>query len=386
MTTTIANARSTAARLGWRLPTRDRDAGGSTTRRTLLRLDAALLLLTVTAFLTTLLAFTYVHRTAKTVSARTAPAIINLITARGAFLRADSAAISSFSTGGGPLAGPGTDFQNQLTIAGQSLTRAAETNTAGESQAIQVIDELMTTYTAEIGQADAHYRSTGGAALGAAYLWYASSVLNRDDGIVGQLDTLLGEQKGALDNEIATSAVAPRAVLVNLPLAGLCALLVATQITLRRRFHRTVNPWLVLATALVPAMLAISATDVAAQSHLHNTRNTLQQLTDPQQQTSGPAAESQRQLQHLVTTTACGSVRVCRGTVAQSNPYRGHPASETIDSGRLVAEIQDVNEQTAAAGAADGLQWLIYVLGALIAASVLLGLRPRLNEYRYRSR
>src|SRR5215468_4112735 len=104
----------------------------STTRRTLRRLLAGLLALTATVFVTTLLMFTRVHRTAETVRTRTAPSIVDLAAARLALVQADAAVITSFQTPEGQLTGPGEEFQNQRAIAGQNLTEAAEDNVAGE--------------------------------------------------------------------------------------------------------------------------------------------------------------------------------------------------------------------------------------------------------------
>src|SRR5262249_18153041 len=151
----------------------------STTRQTLLRLLAGLLIMTLIVFGTTLLAFTKVHSTANTVRARTAPAIVQLSIARDALVRADNAAISNFTgcdlssfsadsncadlpsprpdtdIGLSHLAGPGEEFQNQIAIASQSLTQVAADNMAGEagSRTLQLIEGLLVTYTSLIEHA-----------------------------------------------------------------------------------------------------------------------------------------------------------------------------------------------------------------------------------------
>src|SRR5215813_12546148 len=145
MTTTTSLIRSTAAEVGPRLRILIRGTTRSTTRRTLLALVAGLLIMTVTVFATTLLAFTRVHRTADTVRTRAAPAIIEVAAARVALERADSAAITSVKNKAVRLSGPGQEFQHQFAIAEQSLTQVAEDNMAGEegSRTIHFVEGLL---------------------------------------------------------------------------------------------------------------------------------------------------------------------------------------------------------------------------------------------------
>src|SRR5262244_1125357 len=117
MTATNSLIHSTAAAPGPRLRTLIHGTTRSTTRRTLLALVAGLLIMTVTVFATTLLAFTRVHRTADTVRTRAVPAIIEVAAARAALEHADSAVITSVKTGAIRLSGPGQEFQYQFAIA-----------------------------------------------------------------------------------------------------------------------------------------------------------------------------------------------------------------------------------------------------------------------------
>src|SRR5215475_13817186 len=170
----------------------------STTRRTLRRLLAGLLALTATVFVTTLLMFTRVHRTAETVRTRTAPSIVDPAAARLALVQADAAVITSFQTPEGQLTGPGEEFQNQMAIAGQNLTEAAEDNVAGElgSRRLQLVEELLVTYQGLVGQAVAHFWQPDGNALGGTDLFSASRLLHGQ--VVAQPDQTLVQSGGIL--------------------------------------------------------------------------------------------------------------------------------------------------------------------------------------------
>jgi hypothetical protein len=376
----------------------------STTRRTLRRLLAGLLAVTATVFATTLLMFTRVHRTAETVRTRTAPSIVDLAAARLALVQADAAVINSFQTPEGQLTGPGEEFQNQMAIAGQNLTEAAEDNVAGEpgSRRLQLVEELLVTYHGLVGQAVAHFWQPDGKALGVTDLFSASRLLHgpvvtqpdrtlaQRGGILGELDQLTRDQQRALDHQLAASSMTPVAVLtVLVPLLGLLGLLLTAQLTFRRRFRRRINPWLLLATWLLLAIAAISVHSAAAQHHLEDSRATLHQLVaDRQRQGSAAEVMGQQGLRELVCTIRCARPGRCGYTVELFISYVAGPMppAGSVASSRLAAETAQVGAQTAAAAAGAGLQPAIYLLAILAATAVFLGFRPRLAEYRYRPR
>jgi hypothetical protein len=376
----------------------------STTRRTLRRLLAGLLALTATVFATMLLMFTRVHRTAETVQTRTAPTIADLAAARLALVQADAAVIDSFQTPEGQLTGPGQEFQNQMAIAGQNLTQAAEDNVAGEpgSRRLQLVEELLVTYQGLVGQAVAHFWQPDGQALGVMDLFSASRLLHgpvvtlpdqtlaQRGGILGELDQLTRDQQRVLDHQLAASSMTPVAVLaVLVPLLGLLGLLLAAQLTFRRRFRRRVNPWLLLATGLPLAMAAISVRSAAAQHHLDDSRATLHQLVaDRQRQGSAAEVMGQQALRELVRHIRCTRPGDCGYTVELFSSYVAGPMppASSVASSRLAAETGQVGAQTAAAAAGAGLEPAIYMLAILAATAVFLGFRPRLAEYRYRPR
>jgi len=380
----------------------------SATRQTLLGLLAGLLTMTMIVFGTTLLAFIKVYGTADTVRTRTAPAIVQLAIARAALVKADNAAINSFrncdpefldycvkSTGslletdaGVPhLAGPGEGFRYQIAIAIQSLTRVAEDNVVGEvgSGTLQVVEGLLVIYSSLIENA---FRKAAGGTLGVLDLSSASRVLHKRDGILAQLDMLLVAQQGALKGQLSTSSKTARFALVFLVLTtcGLFALLVVAQIFLRRRFRRRANLWLALATVLLVVLSMISSAVFVSQHGLEVSGHTLDQLmTDGPTQTSATDAQGQHWLRQLVRD-ACATPGC--PTAEQLVPKVQAPGwtSSDVNDRWLTAASRIIGDQAAAADANAGLEPLVYILAILIAAAVFLGFRPRLYEYRYRSR
>ncbi|HVQ90872.1 MAG TPA: hypothetical protein VMU51_07525 [Mycobacteriales bacterium] len=375
----------------------------STTRRLLLRQLTALLVGTAAVLASTLVTVSRVHGAAAAVRTRTAPAIVELAAARVALIRADAAVAQSLQTSELQLTGPGEEFQNQLAIAGQSLTKVAEDNEAGEqgSRRLQLIEGLLVTYQGLIGQADAHFRQPSGRDLGVTDLWSASRLLHgavgrqgqtlvESGGILTELDQLTDDQRSALDGQVAASSLTASGVLAGLVLLGVLGLLVATQIAFRRRFRRQVNPPLLLATGLLLATAAIPIRGAVAQHHLTEARGTLQQLVaDRRQQGSAADAHRLQALRELVDAGGCATAAGCGYTTTLFRSYvdsaTAAGAGDIADS-RLTEETRQVARLTAAAATGADLEPAIYLLTGIAAASVLLGFRPRLVEYRYRPR
>jgi hypothetical protein len=360
------------------------------TLRTLFTLVAGLLVLTAAALGTTLHAFVRVHGTAEAVRTRTAPATTQLALARVALVRADQAAIDSFGSrpAGTPLSGSGEEYESQITIASQSLAQVAENNVAGDegSRRLRLVEGLLATYAGLISQANAHFRQDADLDLGVVDVWSASRLLH--GGIFQELGELSDTQQRVLAAELSGTEPTPPAVLaVLLPLAGLLALLVFTQVFLRLRFRRRVNPWLLAATALVLALVAGVVVVAAAQRHLDAARGALGQLTaDRASQADAIDAQGQRSLSALLLRHRCGGS--CSPTIDQfvadvaesGKPANGPDDTSSVPTTRRVADL------TAAADANALLEPAIYLAALLIGVTVLLGFRPRLNEYRYRSR
>lgn len=185
----------------------------------------------------------------------TARALVTARQLRAHLTDADRAAAHAFLEDDILLTGPGQRYQDAITGAGRAIEQLAEILGGGaHGQALQAINAQLVTYTGLVEQADATYRaeeaggSSNGAGLGHAYLWYASTMLHEpDNGLLALVDGLIADSEHAV---LARSWwLGPGPLRVYPVAAG--ALLVAlagVQIWLARRFHRVVNPPLVLAT------------------------------------------------------------------------------------------------------------------------------------------
>jgi hypothetical protein len=365
----------------------------STTRRALRRLLGALLAVTAIAGAATLWAFSEVRDTAEAMRTRRAPAILQLAVVHDALVQADSIAIASFSAEqqltSPRLAGPGEEFQNQIAIASQGLTQIAGENTVGEAgnRTLQLVQGLLVTYTALIGQADAHWQSNG-KALGTTELWNASRLLHGPDGILRQLDGLLDAQKAALNSQVTASwmtwPVNVALIALNLALGVLLAIACTT---LRRRFQRMVNLGLAVAVVLLFVGFGAIYWIVDTQNHVQDSRDALYRLVaDRRTHSSIVDSRGQGQLATLLGLS-CRSEN-CGDTVAGFlADVRADPAArEDIPEGRLTDETKRVNALIDAAGGGGALRLSVYPLPIAIGVAIFLGIRPRLVEYRYQPR
>jgi hypothetical protein len=359
----------------------------STTAKTLWVLCVALLVTTTAVFGTSLWVFQKVHSTVETVRASTAPAILDVLAAQEALVKADGAAIDSFSSGEVELSGPGLQHQNQLTLTSQNLAQVAERNSAGQpsSQRIQLLEGLLESYSGLIGQAHANF----GTALGTADLWSASRFLHTGNGnILTEFDELLKDQTNALNDQITSSSMTTGILLVwVLPIIFLFVLLGMTQFFLKRRFRRAVNPLLLLATVALVGLSIVMSLTFVSQHRLETTRDTVDRVVrEWKASVSAADAQGQRALGHLVRMECSQEKGGCGPTVNRLVIDREPTGSSTLDEAREASWTSNVDKQTSSAARNSRLWFLIPLASALIAALVPLGLWPRIEEYRYRPR
>jgi hypothetical protein len=369
-------------------PLRDKQSR-TTTRRYLLRVGVVLVALTVLTATFALIAFTRAQRTADTVRTTIAPAIVAVSAARDALVEADRAAMTSFRTGAVRLAGPGDDYRNQIAIAGQNLTQAAQDITSDASRkTLGLVDGLLVSYTSSIEQAAASFRQSELTALWANDLWTASRLLHADGSVLSMLDGLRGTELSALDSRVGLGANTVLSTLSwLLPAIGLLVLLVVVQVGLRRRFRRTVNAGLAGATLCVLGMVAVAALAFDTGSRLDTTRDTAHQVADSwQRQVAARDIGGQRILADLMDgqcrteTGDCGSTvqRVVLGLRSASlTDLSKHPPTD--GSARIA-------ENTAAATENGDYAFLIPLTAAVAAALIAAGIYRRIDEYRYKSR
>lgn len=361
----------------------------TTTVKTLWGLCVVLLVTTLVVFGTSLWVFRKVHGIVDTVRTNTVPAILEVLAAQEALVKADGAAIGNFQSGEVKLSGPGLQHQNQLTFASQSLAQVAEHNAAGQpgSRRIQLLEGLLESYSGLIGQAHAHF----GTAVGTADLWAASRLLHTgDSSILGELDELMQDQTNALNDQIAKSSMTTGTLLVwVLPIVFMFVLLGVTQVFLKRRFRRAVNPLLLLATVALVGLSIVTSLALVSQHRLETSRDTLDRVVrEWKAATSAADAQGQRALGRLVTMECSQEKGGCGPTVNQfvTNLVPTDSTADEARDGRAAAWTSDVDEQTSPAVRNSRLWLLIPLAAALIAVLIPFGFWPRIEEYRYRPR
>lgn len=370
----------------------DTTARLSTTRRTLLRVLGGLLVVTGLVLATSLAVVSGTHRTAETIRTQDIPSILELAAVRTALVRADTAAIDSFQSQQARLAGPGEEYQNQIAAASQSLAQAAEDigAGAGSSRRIQLVEGLLVTYIGLMGQADAHFRKSGSGGLAPIYLWYASRLLHSPDvGILAQLDGLLQDASRALRARLSSGWLSRGATLIwAVPVLILLVLLVRTQLFLRRRFRRRINGWLAAATVILVVLAAGASFALVSKQQLVDAEHKLSQVReDSEEQFDGIEREGQRALAELVTSSCPGPEGSCGVTVDDfRHGLADEPVPSPVPDNQVSDDSRAVNEQAVSGTSAASGALVVLFAASPIILLVWLGLRPRIEEYRYRSR
>jgi hypothetical protein len=306
----------------------------------------------------------------------TSPAYLDAVQARAALLDADRAAWQSFRSGEAQFTGPGQQYQNDITTAGQALERLAALQAANgpDSSLLQTISGQMVNYQGLVEQADDAYQrdialgAPGEHDLGFAYLTYASSAMrDPQGGLLASISQLAGPDQQALTSQMSSPWADPALIAVFIvPALLLIAAIAFTQSLLRRRFNRVLSPPLLLASALVVGLCAwLAVTTLHEDSAFAAARATaLPRVTQLwQSQTSAVTAEAaalQSGSEGAVPDRASGGLNAA--ATAQ--------ADGALDAD--LASAQDVG----------GLPFGVPALAVAIAGLSYLALRPRLGEYR----
>ena len=303
--------------------------GGSTTAH-----DLAVrrrLLLALSALLTLSLFFSYegVHGDANPLRTSSAPAVLAIDTTLYALDEAQADATATPPSL--------SEFQKQVSVAAQSLSRAAAGDVGGPTgrQAVQTVSGLISGYTGMVQKAQAEPE---GSVLREAYLRYATSMLKAgDSSIEARLRELQGKQLAEVGRQ--TSFGPPLWLgwsVAALLVLALAAALVETQLFLRRRFRRRYNRQLLATGALLAAGFgALLLFTLWTHQGMADTRALLE----------------------------------------------GSPTGPGIpDAGRRTASYLAHTGFRAAASV-----WIV-IGGVLLMALTETGLRPHINDYRFRPR
>ncbi|WP_200304913.1 hypothetical protein [Streptomyces adelaidensis] len=224
----------------------------STTGRDLTRRLGLLLALGAAATLVLFVAYRGVHDDTVPLASSSTPGILAVDTAKNALQQAHRVVDGSGPTGDttGDTTG---EFHTQISVAHQSIAVAASENVTGpaDRHTLQTVTGLITVYSAWVERAGQEPK----AVLRGAYLHYAEQ--GRND-ILDRLDDLRNEQL-----EVARGQASfpwplwlgwGAALVLGL---ALCAALVEAQWFSRRRFHHAVHPPLLAATVLCAAGVAV---------------------------------------------------------------------------------------------------------------------------------
>jgi hypothetical protein len=314
--------------------------------------------------------------TTGSVRGTTSPAYLDAAQALASLSDADRAAWQSFRSGEALFNGPGQQYQNDITTAGQALERLAALQAAGSasSSLLQTISGELVSYQSQVEQADVTYQkdiALGAVSkhdLGFAYLAYASSAMRaRQGGLLANISELAGPSRQALSSQLASPWANPALLVVfTVPALFLIAGIALAQSLLRRRFNRALSPPLLLAAALVVVMsvwLALAA--VHADSAFAAARAT-----------ALPRATALWQSQTSAVTAEAAALRSGSAGAVSDRASGGLNETATAQAdGALDADLASAQD-------AGGLPFGIPVLAVAIAALAYLGLWPRLSEYR----
>ncbi|MFF7730590.1 extracellular solute-binding protein [Streptomyces sp. NPDC008001] len=318
------------------------------TRPWLIRRMAVLLTATALACGALLTAYYGVSRGAAEVPDRTVPAMGYVSATQQALQESLTAARTALRNRGGTVAaaeGAGEDYSAKINAASRTLEKAAET-TVADAPGPSLLDTVagqISSYDYLIGQAA---RSQADEQLRDTYLRYADRTLNRSEsGVLARLQKVQALQAAELGRQTSFGRLLKLAWGAAVLLwAALLRLLVDTQLFLRRRFRRRFNGPLVAATALAGALVPLLLpAAVRLQDDLRHARDAAVRLQDD----LGPARD----------------------------PARG-PAVP----GRVTEAVRDRMADT---------HWLttvpagIFLAAVVIAALVVIGFQPRIEEYRF---
>jgi hypothetical protein len=357
-----------------------------TTGTILLRLRFGLLVGTFVAMVAAFAAAEGAHLTIDQLTVRGLPAVLYTLNAEEAVASANEAAATSFgSVDTVRLVGAGRRYQAQMALADQSLEQVAEVNEAGVggSETIRSVSGQLATYRELVEQAHAHY-ARGSPALGAAEMWHASQLMH-SSGVVRDLSALESGQTSAVGARGASFWVSARAIaLWVVPSLLLLAALVVAQIFLARRFHRRYSWPLLAASVLLLVQVGAVQALVLAQHRLTDARRAMDRVVLQRDTYTGALGDRGQYAVSRLLDGPCGSG--CGPTVEAFRAGWGVeprlPASDIpvarVDTERAKAGL------SASVGVTASLPYAIPGFAAVICVLVLVGLRPRIDEHRYR--
>jgi hypothetical protein len=202
--------------------------------------------------------------TALGIQQRTVPAIVGMQRIHAWLSDADRGAANAYLAGGSEVTLPELQYQADIADASRELQNASEHDPGGgdTNQRLQQIAAMVDQYEGLVQTANVEDRL--GVGVGTVYLLASTSLMHRPGtGILARVDALRDLYMDDLDRANLTLQVAQWMAPVYAALAVVLAgVLVATQVFVRRRFHRRRSPQLVAATLLL--LVAAGASGMGA--------------------------------------------------------------------------------------------------------------------------
>jgi len=320
------------------------------------------------------------HSNAVSVRSTAAPAYLDAIEAQAVLTDADRAVWQSLRSREAQFSGPGQVYEGDITTADQDLQQLAALEPSGSppGKLLPTLSGQLVTYQGLVEQADAANRvdtasespstqAVSSRTLGDAYLGYAGQTVFGPGGLLPTVESNLSEPNRQALNGDLTSFWADPTLIAAIAIAGVVAfgLIVALQVFLRRRFHRSISPPLVLAAVVVCGVLAwVFAVVLPADNALARA-----------QTTSLPrVVEIWQHQTQAVYTQALALQQSAGGNASDTAGGLNLPAVQ-IAKDKFDADL-------ASAQTTGGLLIGIPVAIVVIAGLVFLAVKPRLDEYR----
>ncbi|MFP8907180.1 hypothetical protein [Streptomyces atacamensis] len=324
------------------------------TRRLLVAQLVSLVVLALLAAAVLFAAYDDTHRRPAAVRDRTAPAVLEVAAARGALVDAHLAARDHLASE--LVDGTSTDetYRTYMAAATQSLSQIADRQVAGEEgkRELSTVIALLMVYQEAVARAIEHAEDE---ALSEAWSASADTIINRGGtGILSRLDGLQRDQLRRLreQTEFTDARRELWRAAVAAPLVPLLALAVA-QWQLQRRFPQRLNPFLLLACAVLLASWLPVRWAQDTQNGLDEARRELVAVAGPQQ-----------------------------GTKARGEAPRGEPEETRAAVTGARTGVEEVLDATSGS---ERRAVLIPLGGAAVALLSWAGLQRHLSQYRFRS-
>lgn len=327
------------------------------------------------------------RETVVSVRDHTSPAFLHALEAHAVLSDADRAVWASFRSGEAQLIGPGQDYQDDITSAGQDLEQLAglQASTGPTSRQLQTVNGQLVNYQGLVEQGDATYRTGVGSAsgtgsgheLGYAYLAYASkSLRDPQGGLLARIDDVAAVNRRTLAEQEAAPWTSPWLLLAYGTVALLTlGSLVYTQRFLRGRFRRTLSPPLAIAGALVLGIsMWLGVVSLRADHGFRAAHDV--------------AVARLSGIWHAQTRRVDANAKALREGDPGSSHDASSPAATTralrngLDVGATQPARRELNSAMAAAASTGGLEIAFPLAAAAIAGLAFFALKRRLDEYR----